>query len=406
MSEPGMVIVGSGKAAARAVVGLREFGWKGPITLIGEERHLPYDLPPLSKAAITAEEEPQPTLLLDESMLASLGVTRVSGIAVTAIDRPAKAVTLADGRRIPYAKLLIATGARARKLNIPGGEHARTLRYFEESAALRAAFTPGRKIAVIGGGFIGLELAASANKRGCAVTVIEAQPRILMRGVPQEISDMVAARHKAAGVTILTGAMIDRIERDGVVLADGGKIGADVIVAGIGAAPEVSLAQAAGLAIDNGIACNALLRTSDPDIFAAGDCCSFPHGIFGNRRLRLEAWRSAQDQGAVAAENMLGGGKAHEAIPWFWSDQYDLTLQIAGHPGDGKSSVRRQIKDDAFILFHLDANGVLVGASGIGPGNSIARDIRLAEMLTAKRAAPDPAQLADPAVQLKSLLKG
>lgn len=401
-----MAIVGSGKAAARAVIGLREFGWKGSITLIGEEKHLPYDLPPLSKAAIFAEEEPQPTLLLDDSMLASLGVERISGIAATAIDRAAKSVTLADGRRIPYAKLLIATGARARKLNIPGGENVRTLRSFEDSAALRAAFTPGRKIAIIGAGFIGLELASSASKRGCAVTVIEVQPRILMRGVPQEISEVVAARHQAAGVTILTGVNIDRVEKDGVVLVGGRKIAADVVVAGIGAAPEVSLAQAAGLAIDNGIACNALLQTSDPDIFAAGDCCSFPHGIFGNRRLRLEAWRSAQDQGAVAAENMLGGGKAHEAIPWFWSDQFELTLQIAGVPSDGTSSVRRQVKEDAFILFHLDANGVLVGASGIGPGNSIARDIRLAEMLIAKRAAPTPAQLADPAFQLKALLRG
>ena len=401
-----MVIVGSGKAAARAVVGLREHGWKGSITLVGEENHLPYDLPPLSKAAISSEEEPQPTLLLDESMLGSLGVERISGIAATAIDRAAKSVTLADGRRIPYAKLLVATGARARKLNIPGGENARTLRSFEDSVALRAAFTPGRKIAIIGAGFIGLELASSASKRGCAVTVIEAQPRILMRGVPQEISEVVAARHQAAGVTILTGVNIDRVEKDGVVLVGGRKIAADVVVAGIGAAPEVSLAQAAGLAIDNGIACNALLQTSDPDIFAAGDCCSFPHGIFGNRRLRLEAWRSAQDQGAVAAENMLGGGKAHETIPWFWSDQFELTLQIAGLPGDGASSVRRQVKEDAFILFHLDGNGGLAGASGIGPGNTVARDIRLAEMLIAKRAAPTPAQLADPAFQLKALLRG
>ena len=345
-------------------------------------------------------------LLLDESMLGSLGVTRISGVAATAIDRAAKAVTFAGGRRISYAKLLIATGARARKLNIPGGEHARTLRSFEDSVGLRAAFTPGRGIAIIGGGFIGLELAASANKRGCVVTVLEAQPRILMRGVPQEISDVVAARHKAAGVTILTGVTIDHIEKDGVVLSEGRRIAADVIVAGIGAAPEVSLAHAAGLAIDNGIVCNAQLQTGDPDIFAAGDCCSFPHGVFGNRRLRLEAWRSAQDQGAVAAENMLGGGKAFEAIPWFWSDQFELSLQIAGIPGDSTSSVRRQVKEDAFILFHLDANGVLTGASGIGAGNAIARDIRLAEMLTAKRTAPDPAQLADPAVQLKSLLKG
>ena len=173
---------------------------------------------------------------------------------------------------------------------------------------------------------------------------------------------------------------------------------------GIGAVPVTGLAEAAGLAVENGIAVDAELRTSDPDIYAAGDCCSFPLDIYGGRRVRLESWRNAQDQGALAARNMIGGSEGHAAVPWFWSDQYDMTLQIAGLSDEASSSVRRDLDDGAFILFHLAGDGRLVAASGIGRGNAVARDIRLAEMMIAKRARPTPDQLASPDVKLKSLL--
>ncbi len=188
-------------------------------------------------------------------------------------------------------------------------------------------------------------------------------------------------------------------------MSDGREIAADIIIAGIGAAPRFRLAEQAGLAIENGIACNTYLQTSDPHIFAVGDCCSFPHPIFGNERLRLEAWRNASDQAIVAVENMLGGQRQYEAVPWFWTDQYELNLQIAGLPHLGVSVVKRVPKENALILCHVDAEGRLMGASGIGQGNSIARDIRLLEMLIGKKASPDAAQLADPSFQLKSLLK-
>ncbi|MCX7350115.1 MAG: FAD-dependent oxidoreductase, partial [Alphaproteobacteria bacterium] len=229
---------------------------------------------------------------------------------------------------------------------------------------------------------------------------------ILMRGVPEEIARVVHARHVEAGVTMEVGTALKAVETDGVRLADDRKVKAQIVVAGIGAAPEISLAQAAGLAIDNGIACDATLQTSDPDIYAAGDCCSFPHGLFGNKRMRLEAWRNATDQANVATENMLGAAKPYMAVPWFWSDQYDLSLQIAGNPADGPEIVRRQTGEQSFVMFHRDHEGRLVGASGIGPGNSIARDVKLAEMLIGKRAAPTAEQLADPSIQLKVLLKG
>jgi 3-phenylpropionate/trans-cinnamate dioxygenase ferredoxin reductase subunit len=393
-------------AGARAIVSLRANGFQGPVTLVGEETLLPYDRPPLSKAMLVDEQEPQPVLLLDEGMIASLNAVFVRGVKAIGIDRKAKVLVLEDGRAIAYDKLLIATGAKPRRLTIEGGELAYTLRDFADGDHLRSRLRQSKSAAIIGGGFIGLEVASSARKLGLDVTLVEAQPRILMRGVPEEIAKVVHARHVEAGVTMQVGTALKAVETDGVRLADDRKVKAEIVVAGIGAAPEISLAQAAGLSIENGIACDATLQTSDPDIYASGDCCSFPHGLFGNKRMRLEAWRNATDQANVATENMLGAAKPYMAVPWFWSDQYDLSLQIAGNPADGPEIIRRQTGEQSFVMFHRDPEGRLVGASGIGPGNSIARDVKLAEMLIGKRAAPTAEQLADPSVQLKVLLKG
>lgn len=402
----GMVIIGAGMAGHRAVISLRAGNYEGPITLIGEEALMPYDRPPLSKASIADEAEPAPVWLMDEGIAASLKADVRRGAAAKAIDRQSRTVVLADGGKVPFAKLLLATGAKPRKLSLPGGDHALLLRNFEDALLLRQRFLPGKRIVIIGGGFIGLELASSAARRGSKVTLIEALPRILMRGVPEAIASIVHARHMTAGVDMLTGTAIAVLESGAVVLADGRRIAADAIVAGIGAAPDVSLATAAGLTLDNGIAVDGTLQTNDSDIYAAGDCCSFPHSLFGGRRIRLEAWRNAQDQGSLAAENMLGAGKAYKAVPWFWSDQYDLSLQVAGLSDAGARTVERRSSPDTLLLFHLDENGTIKGASGIGPGNSIARDVKLAEMLIAREARPDAAALADPAIQLKTLLKG
>ena len=400
-----MVIVGGGKAGARAAIGFRENGYEGMVTLVSDETLLPYDRPPLSKASITGEAEPEPIYLLDEDMMNSLKVNFLHSAAATAIDKTGKTLTLGNGKKLTYDRLLIATGAAPRKLSLAGAERALDLRDLSDAITIRNSFSAGRDIAIIGGGFIGLELAASAVRRGCHVTVIEAQPRILMRGVPEEISTIIMAKHEAAGSAILTGTGISHIDASSVALSDGRKIAADIVIAGIGASPRIGLAEQAGLALDNGIACDSGMQTSDPHIFAVGDCCSFPHPVFGNARLRLEAWRNASDQAVIAVENMLGGTRVYEAVPWFWSDQFDLTLQIAGMPGLGTSVIRRSLKDGAFILCHLDAVGRLVGASGIGQGNIIARDVRLLEMLIGKRAKPDAAILSDGGSQLKALLK-
>lgn len=405
-----MVIVGAGECGARAAFALRENGYDGPITLIGDEPHLPYERPPLSKELLTSDEAPSPKWVGPRDGFSAADIDCVTGQAVTAIDRPAKTVRLADGTLLPYAKLLLATGATPRRLPLApeATERVLYLRSFADALRIRDHVSLGRHVAIIGGGFIGLELAASARKRGADVTLIEALPRVLMRGVPEEIAAVVAGRHLAEGARLACGQGLQSIVEDGerVVtrLADGEMLEADCAVIGVGAAPVTTLAESAELAIDNGIAVDETLQTSDPDIFAAGDCCSFPLTLYGGRRVRLESWRNAQDQGALAARNMLGAVEPVSAVPWFWSDQHNLTLQVAGLADGATGTVRRDLGDGAFILFHLAADGRLLAASGIGPGNAVARDIRLAEMLIARGARPSPDQLATPDVRLKTLL--
>ena len=399
----GVVIVGAGECGARAALALREAGYADGVTLLDAERHDPYERPPLSKDAILAET-PLPRGIGGAERLAEAGIDFRRSARARRIDRAARKVLCDDGSEILYARLLLATGARPRQMPGAEGSNVATLRTLDDAARIRGALGPGRRLAVIGGGFIGLELAASARRLGAAVTVIEALPRLLSRAVPAEIAAILEARHVAEGARILTGARVARVDAAGVTLEDGTEVPADLVVIGIGSMPNVELAAEAGLTLDNGVAVDATLATSDADVFAAGDCCSFPMPLYGGRRVRLESWRSAQEQGALAARNMLGAGESISGVPWFWSDQYDLTLQIAGLSEGAETHVRRDGRDGAFVLFHLGGDGRLLAASGIGPGNAVAKEIRLAEMLIARSAAPDPAALADPGVNLKKLL--
>ena len=404
MTARQIVIVGAGESGARVAISLREQGFDGAVTLVGEERHAPYERPPLSKATLFGEEPPSPPFIGDARRLSELDIDAALGVAVTAIDRGAKRVRLDDGCDLSYDKLVLAAGARPRRLNLPGAEHGLTLRTFEDAVNLRERMRTGAAIVVIGGGFIGLELAAGARKLGCEVTVVEAAPRVLARATPAPLAILLEARHHAEGVEILTNVGVRAFAADSVELADGRKLKADAIVVGIGAAPETMLASAAGLALDNGVAVNARLQTSDPDIFACGDCASFPHPLFDGRRLRLEAWRNAFDQGAFVARALTGGEQEYSAVPWFWSDQYDLCLQIAGLPDAGPVVATRDLGDGALMTFHLAADGRLVGVGAVGPLGKIAKEVRVAEMLIARRAMPSPDQLADGKVKLKGLL--
>ncbi|MBY3238194.1 FAD-dependent oxidoreductase [Rhizobium laguerreae] len=402
------VILGAGECGARAAFALRENGFAGEITLVGAEPLPPYERPPLSKVGPADTSDPK--FIATAEKYAESGIRLLTGLEARDLDAAFRIVTLSDGTVLSYDKLLLATGAAARPFpGAPqGSPHIRSLRTHHDAAALREAMKPGRHIAIIGGGFIGLELAATARLLGAEVTVIEGLERVLKRGVPEEIAHLLTERHRAEGVDIRCGVSIQALTEESgkvlILLSTGEVIEADLVLVGIGARPNIEIAERAGLAIDNGIAVNTYLQTSAPDVFAAGDCCSFPLPIYGGRRVRLESWRNAQEQGTLAAANMLGLNQAVSAVPWFWSDQYDMTLQISGLAEGAITHQRRDLGPSAFILFHLDADGRLIAASGIGPGNAVARDIRLAEMLIAARAHPNPAALAASDIKLKSLL--
>jgi len=399
-----IVIIGAGECGVRAALSLREAGFEGSIDLLNGEAHMPYERPPLSKAR-DGELIPKP--IAGSIDLSAKAVTLHSGITANHINRSEQCVTLSNGAVLSYDRLLLATGARPRRLAIKGVDvsNALYLRSFEDAQAIHQSLAPGKRLVIIGGGFIGLELAALATQAGVSVTVLEAGPRLLGRAVPAEIASVIEARHRAESVQIQCGMTIEAIDPSGTItLGDGSIIKSDVIVAGVGSVPNTNLAETAGLMVENGISVDETLRTSDPAIFAAGDCCSFPHPLYGGARIRIESWRAAQEQGHHVAGAMLGGTEPYQAVPWFWSDQYDLTLQMAGLSGMATTMIRRDVGEHDVILFHLDGEGRLLAASGIGIGNAIARDIRLAEMLIAKRAYPDPTLLADPLAKLKGLL--
>jgi 3-phenylpropionate/trans-cinnamate dioxygenase ferredoxin reductase component len=401
-----MVIVGAGLAGARAAAELREAGFAGRVTLIANEPHRPYDRPPLSKAVLLKEKSPGECALFADTFFGDHSIDLMLSTEVTAIDREDRAVLLSNGERIGYSRLLLATGASPKTLNVPGSTlpGVMTLRTVDDARYLAARLHDGQRIAIAGGGFIGLEVAASAVAAGCRVTIIEAGERLLMRAVPREIAARIEARHRDAGVQFRFGAQMAAIAGDRAVeeirLADGEIIHCDTVVVGIGAAPRTALAQAAGLAVEDGVVVDERLRTSDPAIFAAGDVCSFPHPLYG-RRVRLECWKNADDQGRVAARNMLGEDLRCGDVPWFWSDQYELSIQIAGLPAFSSTTVVRETAD-TLLLFHLSAEGTLIAASGVG--RAVGRDIRMGQMLIARNARIPAEELADPSVKLKSLL--
>jgi 3-phenylpropionate/trans-cinnamate dioxygenase ferredoxin reductase subunit len=264
------------------------------------------------------------------------------------------------------------------------------------------------KVVIIGGGLIGLELAASAIILGCSVSVIERNDGVLSRCVPESVADIIETMHRAQGVRFILGTGVASIaDRAGALIVStttGLTLHADVVIAGIGAVPNVALAQASGLAIENGVSTNELLQTSDPDIYAAGDCASTIHPLLDGARLRLESWRSALEQGERAARNMLGADARQETLPWFWSEQFELCLQVVGLPQTAATTVERSLGPHSLLNLHLDATGRLLAASAVGPLNLIAKDIRVVETLIARKAKPDPRLLADPSYRLKTLL--
>lgn len=405
-----MVIVGGGECGTRAAMTLRERGWTGTVTVIGDDPLHAYERPPLSKVSMVAEdvEGAAPVHPYTREVLAAAGVAVHTGTTVKLLDSEGHRIECDDGTRLDYERLLLAVGSAPRTISALGEQGALTLRTHADAERIRTRLRAGCRLGIVGAGFIGLELAASARTRGCQVTVLEAAPRALARAVPPAVAEQVVAVHREHGVDVrfATGATGARRQGDATVLelTTGEELPVDTLVLGIGVEPRVDLAEEAGLTVDNGIRVDDRLRSSAADVFAAGDCCSFPHPLFGGRRVRVESWRSALDQAVTAARNLLGEDVPHEAVPWFWSDQYDHVLQVAGLSQFAVTEVVRERHDGVHLHFGLDEDERLVCASGMGRGSAVAKDVRLAQRLMERRIVPTPDELADPDVPLRALL--
>ncbi|OKI52000.1 NAD(P)/FAD-dependent oxidoreductase [Streptomyces sp. MJM1172] len=402
------VIVGAGLGGAKAAQTLREEGFDGPLVLIGAERERPYERPPLSKGYLLGTQEREQAYVHPERWYTEHDVDLRLGATATALDTAARRVTLTDGSRVDYAKLLLTTGSAPRRLPVPGADldGVLYLRRLEDSDRLKAALRSGATIVVIGAGWIGLESAAAARAAGCRVVVLESAELPLLRVLGREVAQIFADLHRDHGVDLRFGARIasitgDGAAADGVLLADGTRLAADAIVVGVGITPNTGLAEEAGLEVEDGILTDDHLRTSSPDVYAAGDVANAHHPFLG-RRIRVEHWANALNQPQTAARAMLGQDAAYDRLPYFFTDQYDLGMEYTGHvePGGYDRVVfRGSTATREFIAFWLAGDRVLAGM------NVNVWDVtEPVQALIRSRAPIDPARLADPEVPLESLL--
>lgn len=411
----GVVIIGAGQAGVMTAEALRSGGCTAPITLLGDEVHGPYHRPPLSKAWLAGEMVPAQLVMRAPEMLAKKQIDLRTGITVSAIDRDAGLVRLANGLTLPFSGLVLATGASARRLNLPGADapNVLALRSRDDADAISqgladclARHVP---VVVIGGGFIGLEVAATARKKGVAVTVLEAAPRLLGRVLTPALSDFYAQLHRSHGVEVVLDARIARIETDSatdacgqaiaVVMSDGQRWPCGLVLLGVGVAANDGLALAAGLACDRGVIVDACGRTSDPRIVAAGDCTA--RRLDDGSLVRLESVNNASEQGRSAAAALLGQDRPFTSTPWFWSDQYDRKLQMAGLSGgaDGWALRGAMALDAPFSVYHFRADK-LVAVDSV----NAAKDHLLARKLLDAGVSPTPEQASDIGFDLVSLL--
>jgi 3-phenylpropionate/trans-cinnamate dioxygenase ferredoxin reductase subunit len=401
-----IVIAGAGHAGGSAAAMLRQLGWQGGITLIGEEPIPPYQRPPLSKAWLKGEATAESLALRPVTFYTDATIDLRLGMRVTTIDRTAKTVALSDGTTLRYDYLIIAVGARARRLPLPGADLGGVLelRSAADADQLKAALRPGATLAVIGGGYIGLEAAASARALGAEVVIIERESRVLARVACPILSAFFETFHRAQGVTIEVDAQVTALEGSngrvtGVRLGDGRLIACDAALIGVGAVANDELARDAGLTCHNGIAVDLAARTDDPAIFAIGDCTSRPLPLY-DRMGRLESVPNALEQAKQAAAMICGKPPPTPEVPWFWSDQYDLRLQIAGMPFDATEIVvRGDVSGGKFALFHLTADGTVQAVEAV----NAATEFMGGRRIIAKRKRLTRARIEDMSVSMQEL---
>jgi len=399
------VIVGAGQAGGDLASALRQFGYSGRIVLIGEESAVPYRRPPLSKAFLSGDMGEEALYIKTREAYAKHDIELRTGLRVQSIDRAAHTLTLADGSRLAYDKLALTTGGRPRRLDLPGADkpNVHYVRTIDDINRLREQFKAGKRLVIVGGGYIGLEVAAVGIKKGLQVTLVEAMPRLLARVTGPELSQYYEQVHRRHGVDIRLGAGVQAMEGgsqvEAVVLQDGTRVPADIVIVGIGLIPNTELAEKAGLAVDNGIVVDLYAQTEDPDIVAAGDCTNHDNGFCG-RRLRLESVPNASEQARVAAASICGQRVPHASVPWFWSDQYNLKLQMAGlSQGYDRAVVRGSMAADSFVAFYL-REGVVIALDSVNRP----ADFMAGKKMVAARLRADPATLADETVSLKALV--
>ena len=408
MSIEHVVIVGGGLAGAKTAEALRDQEFTGEVTLLAAERHLPYDRPPLSKDYLAGSASFEDGFIEPEDWYGEQRIDLRLGVHATEIDRDAHQVRLDDGSTVGYDKLVLATGSTPRTLSLPGADATgvHVLRTREDSDAIRAEFGEGKRLAVIGGGWIGLEIAATARNAGTDVTVLESSELPLLAVLGPEIAQVFADMHREHGVDLRTEVKVEEItttdgHATGVRLADGTVIEADSVVIGVGAAPELSLAEAAGLDIDDGVLVDASLRTSDPDVYAVGDIAHHDHPVLGHR-LRVEHWNTAATQPASAVAALLGGDARYEELPYFFSDQYDLGMEYVGHAPKGSYSrvvVRGDLTTREFVAHWVDDDGRVRAVMNVNIWD-VPEQVR--ELIASGRSV-DADKLTDPEVDYASL---
>lgn len=398
-----IVIVGASHASVQAIDTLRREGHAGPIVLVGDEPHLPYNRPPLSKKFLSGELARERLLLRSAEYYAQHGVETRLGVRVTAIDRAARRLRLGDAGELSYDALLLCVGSRPRLVEVPGRDLAgiHYLRTIADVEAIRAELAGATRLVVVGAGYIGLEAAASARHLGLDVTVLEMADRPMQRVVAPELSDFYLRRHAREGVRIHCNTSVTAflgVGRVRAVASADQEFPADLVIVGVGILPDVTLAAAAGLRCDNGVWVDELCRTSDPNVYAAGDCTNHPSVHYG-RRVRLESVDNAVEQGKTAAANICGKAQRHDHVPWFWSDQYDVKLQIAGlSQGYDRTVLRGDPEAGGFGLYYF-AQGELIAVDAVNSP----KDFMTGKRWIAERRRPDPAKLADASIDLKTL---
>jgi 3-phenylpropionate/trans-cinnamate dioxygenase ferredoxin reductase subunit len=401
MASERVVIVGAGQAGGQIAATLRIAGYAGEIALVGEEIHAPYHRPPLSKAYLAGKVDIAQVLLRPADFYVKHAIDLKLGARVVAIDRAQNCVTLTTGEMLPYSWLALATGARVRSLPIPGAHdpHVFYLRTLADIDHIRSALAGAARIVIIGGGFVGLEAAAVLRTSGLAVTVVEIQDRLMPRVVSPTVSAFYLELHGKRGVEVVTNTGVNAIVGRAVQLTNGRTVPADAVIIGVGVVPNVELAQAAGLACDNGIVVDNCARTEDPRIVAAGDCTQHPNALLG-RRLRLESVHNAVEQAATAAKTILRIPHPYSQVPWFWSDQYEFKLQMVGiSTGYDSEVVRGAIANGKFSVFHYREGKLLAIDSVNRPV-----DYMQGRRLLGAGLSPTPAQVADAAFDLKTIV--